>query len=356
MWDGFQTNENARVMVLAATNRPWEVDEAILRRLPRSFEVGLPNLEQRIDIIKVILKDEHMEPGFFGPGPDPPVLKIAKATDRYSGSDLGRSCARAPRWDPSATCSRARRGLRSAQEEARAKLGSAARRCRTHRLSGRVRGRQRRRRRGLLATSFAIGEASDGLGRFRRRCSPRSARARTPRRRTGTPSRSARGSVTGAARVRTRAASGRDPRSAVAWVSAGNSPAVDASQLMQFVHAHGAGRREPGRGKRREHAGGRGRRERDGFPGWGRRDHAGAHREAEEAHGGSGEGRGERGRETQTDEKRISRVRSDCYSTHSFEPTKLTACLAGSRRRRARSDRKTRTPPDPPYQATSPSC
>ena len=92
MWDGFQTNENARVMVLAATNRPWEVDEAILRRLPRSFEVGLPNLEQRIDIIKVILKDEHMEPGFFGPGPDPPVLKIAKATDRYSGSDLKELC------------------------------------------------------------------------------------------------------------------------------------------------------------------------------------------------------------------------------------------------------------------------
>ena len=31
MWDGFQTNENAMVMVLAATNRPWDVDEAILR-------------------------------------------------------------------------------------------------------------------------------------------------------------------------------------------------------------------------------------------------------------------------------------------------------------------------------------
>ena len=52
MWDGFQTNEHARVMVLAATNRPWEVDEAILRRLPRSFEVGLPTLEQRVDILK----------------------------------------------------------------------------------------------------------------------------------------------------------------------------------------------------------------------------------------------------------------------------------------------------------------
>ena len=43
LWDGFSTDTNARVMVLAATNRPWDVDEAILRRLPRSFEVGLPN-------------------------------------------------------------------------------------------------------------------------------------------------------------------------------------------------------------------------------------------------------------------------------------------------------------------------
>ena len=42
MWDGFQTNEHARVMVLAATNRPWEVDEAILRRLPAPSRLASP--------------------------------------------------------------------------------------------------------------------------------------------------------------------------------------------------------------------------------------------------------------------------------------------------------------------------
>ncbi|KAK9137837.1 hypothetical protein Sjap_008431 [Stephania japonica] len=34
---------NARVMVLAATNQPLELDEAILRRIPQAFEIGMPD-------------------------------------------------------------------------------------------------------------------------------------------------------------------------------------------------------------------------------------------------------------------------------------------------------------------------
>ena len=55
MWDGITTDEGGRVVVLAATNRPWEVDKAILRRLPRSFLVGLPDANQREHIIRTIL-------------------------------------------------------------------------------------------------------------------------------------------------------------------------------------------------------------------------------------------------------------------------------------------------------------
>ena len=179
MWDGFQTNENARVMVLAATNRPREVDEAILRRLPRSFEVGLPNLEQRIDIIKVILKDEHMEPGFFGPGPDPPVLKIAKATDRYSGSDLKELCksaAMGPIRDLLASernCSPAPKRAQNAGP----RLDDAGRI-----VSGRVRGRQRRRRRGLVTASSRSAKRPMGFADFAEVLSE-TGTARTPRRR-----------------------------------------------------------------------------------------------------------------------------------------------------------------------------
>ena len=32
LWDGFDTDFHANVMVLAATNRPHELDEAVLRR------------------------------------------------------------------------------------------------------------------------------------------------------------------------------------------------------------------------------------------------------------------------------------------------------------------------------------
>jgi SpoVK/Ycf46/Vps4 family AAA+-type ATPase len=43
--------ENARVMALAATNRPSELHEAILRRFTQIFEIGVPVQSERSKIL-----------------------------------------------------------------------------------------------------------------------------------------------------------------------------------------------------------------------------------------------------------------------------------------------------------------
>lgn len=42
LWDGLTTDPNLRVMVMGATNRPLDVDAAILRRMPSQFYIGMP--------------------------------------------------------------------------------------------------------------------------------------------------------------------------------------------------------------------------------------------------------------------------------------------------------------------------
>ncbi|KAI4891099.1 hypothetical protein NFI96_017974 [Prochilodus magdalenae] len=42
LWDGLETAACTQVMVMGATNRPQDVDAAILRRMPAAFHVGLP--------------------------------------------------------------------------------------------------------------------------------------------------------------------------------------------------------------------------------------------------------------------------------------------------------------------------
>ncbi|XP_058087011.1 uncharacterized protein LOC131234053 isoform X3 [Magnolia sinica] len=83
-----QKLENARVMVLAATNRPQELDEAILRRLPQAFEIGVPDCSERAKILKVILKGEKVEENID-------YDRIASLCEGYTGSDLLELCKQA---------------------------------------------------------------------------------------------------------------------------------------------------------------------------------------------------------------------------------------------------------------------
>ncbi|KAL0450792.1 UNVERIFIED_CONTAM: Spastin [Sesamum latifolium] len=84
-WDGLQTKEMERVFVLAATNRPFDLDEAVLRRMPRRFMVHLPDFPNRCKILKVILAKEDLSR-------DVDFNAIAHMTDGFSGSDLKNLC------------------------------------------------------------------------------------------------------------------------------------------------------------------------------------------------------------------------------------------------------------------------
>ncbi|CAA0816548.1 AAA-type ATPase family protein, partial [Striga hermonthica] len=87
-WDGLRTKDKERVLVLAATNRPFDLDEAVIRRLPRRLMVNLPDAANRAKILRVILAKEDLSP-------DVDLDTVASMTDGYSGSDLKNLCVTA---------------------------------------------------------------------------------------------------------------------------------------------------------------------------------------------------------------------------------------------------------------------
>lgn len=52
-WDGLRTKQADRVLVLAATNRPMDLDDAVIRRMPRRIFVPLPDAANRERILQV---------------------------------------------------------------------------------------------------------------------------------------------------------------------------------------------------------------------------------------------------------------------------------------------------------------
>jgi len=92
LWDGISTDSDSQITIIAATNRPWAIDEAIQRRMPYTFHIALPDVSQRETILRIILREEAIEPHLD-------LKRLANETDGYSGSDLMALCqaaARAP--------------------------------------------------------------------------------------------------------------------------------------------------------------------------------------------------------------------------------------------------------------------
>lgn len=82
------TEANKQVFVIVATNRPFDLDEAILRRLPRKILVDLPLQPEREAILRILLKEETLDESIS-------LATLAAETDLYSGSDLKNLCVAA---------------------------------------------------------------------------------------------------------------------------------------------------------------------------------------------------------------------------------------------------------------------
>ncbi|KAL2920377.1 mitochondrial dynamin GTPase Msp1 [Polyrhizophydium stewartii] len=85
LWDGLASADASRVIVLGATNRPSDLDKAILRRMPKRFAIELPDKAQRAKVLRLLLKRISLEDGFD-------FDTLATRTQGYSSSDLKELC------------------------------------------------------------------------------------------------------------------------------------------------------------------------------------------------------------------------------------------------------------------------
>ena len=76
------------VMVLGATNLPWDLDEALRRRFEKRVYVPLPNSVGRREMFNINMKGIKLQE-------DVDLDKLVKLTDGYSGADIANVCREA---------------------------------------------------------------------------------------------------------------------------------------------------------------------------------------------------------------------------------------------------------------------
>ncbi|CAI8018474.1 Katanin p60 ATPase-containing subunit A1 [Geodia barretti] len=74
------------VIVLAATNHPWDIDEALRRRLEKRIYIPLPDVKGRLALLRINLKDVTQSD-------DCDLDEIAEMTEGYSGADITNVCS-----------------------------------------------------------------------------------------------------------------------------------------------------------------------------------------------------------------------------------------------------------------------
>ena len=87
--DGAATNPDDRILIVGATNRPQELDEAVRRRLAKRLYIPLPNSIGRKTLLSTLLS---REPNTLS---DEDMDQIIDGTKGYSGADIRALCTEA---------------------------------------------------------------------------------------------------------------------------------------------------------------------------------------------------------------------------------------------------------------------
>lgn len=80
------------VIVLGATNFPWDIDEALRRRLEKRIYIPLPDYTGRLQLLKINLRDVPVDD-------DVNLELIAEKLEGYSGADITTVCRDAAMMD-----------------------------------------------------------------------------------------------------------------------------------------------------------------------------------------------------------------------------------------------------------------
>lgn len=86
--DGISDESEKTVIVLAATNLPWDLDDAIRRRLEKRIYIPLPDAGGRCELFKLATRSVELEN-------DVDFDALADASEGYSGADISNVCTEA---------------------------------------------------------------------------------------------------------------------------------------------------------------------------------------------------------------------------------------------------------------------
>lgn len=88
--DGLTSEEGKHLVLLAATNRPWDLDEALRRRLEKRIcnchaDIPLPSADGRRELFTLYLRGLQLEGGLDW-------AELVSRTEGYSGADIASVC------------------------------------------------------------------------------------------------------------------------------------------------------------------------------------------------------------------------------------------------------------------------